>query len=78
MSTPHNPQTDGLTGRANKTLEEMLTHFVNPTRNDWDEHLDAAEFACNNAWHESIRTIPFTLNSGQQPYTPISISDWNL
>ena len=35
--------------------------------------MDAAEFACNNAWHESIRTTPFWLNSGQQPYTPISM-----
>ena len=63
----------GKRNRANRTLEEMLRHFVNPTRNDWDEHLDAAEFACNNAWHESIRTTPFLLNSGQQPYTPASM-----
>ena len=49
MSTPYHPQTDGQTERANRTLEEMLRHFVNPTRNDWDEHLDAAEFACNAA-----------------------------
>ena len=73
MSTPYHPQTDGQTERANRTLEEMLRHFVNPTRNDWDEHLDAAEFACNNAWHESIRSTPFLLNTGQQPYTPASI-----
>ena len=73
MSTPYHPQTDGQTERANRTLEEMLRHFVNPTRNDWDEHLDGAEFACNNAWHESIRSTPFLLNSGQQPYTPLSM-----
>ena len=73
MSTPYHPQTDGQTERANRTLEEMLRHFVNPTRNDWDEHLDGAEFACNNAWHESIRSTPFLLNSGQQPYTPSSM-----
>ena len=35
--------------------------------------MDAAEFACNNAWHESIRTTPFLLNSGEQPYTPMSM-----
>ena len=73
MSTPYHPQTDGQTERANRTLEEMLRHFVNPTRNDFDEHLDGAEFACNNAWHESIRSTPFLLNSGQQPYTPLSM-----
>ena len=73
MSTPYHPQTDGQTERANRTLEEMLRHFVNPTRNDRDEHLDAAEFAFNNSWHESIRTTPFLLNSGQQPYTRMSM-----
>ena len=73
MSTPYHMQTDGQTDRANKTLEEMLRHFVNPTRNDWDEHLDGAEFACNNAWHESIWSTPFLLNSGQQPYTPANM-----
>ena len=65
MSTPFHAQTDGWTERANRTLEEMLKHFVSPTRNDWDEHLGGAEFACNNAWHESLRSTPFLLNSGQ-------------
>ena len=50
----------------------MLRHFVNPTRNDWDEHLEDAEFACNNAWHASTVTTPSLLNSGQLSYTPIS------
>ncbi len=69
MSTSYHLQTDGQRDRANRTLEEMLRHFVNPTRNDSDEHLNGAEFACNNGWHESIRSTPFLLNSGQQPYT---------
>ena len=74
QSTPYHPQTDGQTEHANKTLEEMLRHFVNPTRNDWDGHLDAAEFACNKVWHESIRTRHlYLLNSGRHPYTPISM-----
>lgn len=73
MSTSHHPQTDGQTERASRTREEMLRHFVNPTRNVWEKHLDAAEFACNNAWHEPIRTTPFLLNSRQQPYTPMSM-----
>ena len=74
MSTPYHPQTDGQTERSNRTLEEMLMHFVNPTRNDWDDaDLDGAEIACNNMWHESIRSTPSILNYGQQPYTPASM-----
>lgn len=34
------------------TEQEMLRHFISPTQDDWDEHLDAAEFAVNNAWQE--------------------------
>ena len=46
---------------------------MNPTLNDWDEHLDAAEFAVNNAWQESIRTTPFFLNYGLRPHTPSEV-----
>ena len=38
--------------------------------NDLDKHLDAVEFAVNNAWQESIRTTPFMLNYGEQPRLP--------
>ncbi len=69
MSTSYHLQTNGQRDRANRTLEEMLRHFVNPTRNDSDEHWNGAEFACNNGWHEFKLSTPFLLNSSQQPYT---------
>jgi hypothetical protein len=51
----------------------MLRHYVNPTQDNWDECLDAAEFAINNAFQESIRTTPFFLNYGQNPLTPVML-----
>jgi transposase InsO family protein len=36
MSTAFHPQTDGQTERANRTLEEMLRHYVGPSQDDWD------------------------------------------
>ena len=72
MSTAYHPSTDGQIERTNRTLEEMLRHFVNPVHDDWDEHLDAAEFTINNSWQESIRNTPFFLNSDQHPLTPAS------
>ena len=45
----------------------MLWHFVSPIQDDWNEHLDAAEFAVNNSWHESVRNTSVMLNAGQTP-----------
>ena len=73
MSTAYHPASDGQTERTNRTLEDMLRHYVSPVQDDWDEHLDAAEFAINNCWHESVRNTPFMLNSGQHPLTPASV-----
>lgn len=65
MSTACHPANDGQTERTNRTLDEKKRHFVSPTQDDWDEHLDAAEFAINNAWQESVQNTRFMLNSGQ-------------
>ena len=70
MSTAFHPQTDGQTERVNRVLEDMLRHYVSPVQDDWDELLDCAEFAVNNAWQESIKNTPFFLNFGQHPRTP--------
>ena len=74
LSTAFHPQTDGQTERTNRILEDMLRYYVNPMLNDWDEYLDAVEFAVNNAWQESIKTTPLLLNYGQRPLTPTDIA----
>lgn len=55
MSTAFHLETDERTERSNRTLEQMLRNWVNYKQNDWDEHLSAAEFACNNAKQASIQ-----------------------
>jgi transposase InsO family protein len=74
MSTAFHPQTDGLTERSNRVLEDYLRHYISPSQNDWDEWLPQAEFSVNNAWQESIKNTPFMLNFGQQPRTPLNQS----
>jgi hypothetical protein len=73
MSTAFHPETDGQTERATRTLIDMLRHYVSPVHDDWDEHQIAAEFTANNAWQESIRMLPFMMNSGQNPLTPATL-----
>jgi hypothetical protein len=77
MSTAFHPQTDGQTERVNRVLEDMLRHYVSLVQDDWDELLDCAEFAVNNAWQESIKNTHFFLNFGQHPRTPIGRSAEN-
>jgi hypothetical protein len=77
MSTAYHPQTDGQTERMNRVLEDMLRNYVDPTHNDWDEHLAGAEFAVNNAYHAGIASTPFFLNNGEHPPTPLSLSIQN-
>jgi hypothetical protein len=72
MSTAYHPQSDGQTERMNRTLEDMLRHYVNPTQDDWDECLGLAEFAINNAWQASIKCSPFYANYGFHPFTPFT------
>ena len=43
---------------------------MSPLHNDWDEYLDALEFAFNNSWHQSIQTSPFKLIYGVHPKSP--------
>ena len=73
MSTSYHPQTDGQTERMNGVLEDMLRHWVSPKQDNWDELLDCAEFAVNNAYNLSVKSTPFRLNYGQDPLTPLSL-----
>ncbi|NCU37062.1 hypothetical protein EOM75_13760, partial [Candidatus Falkowbacteria bacterium] len=72
MSTSFHPETDGLTERQNRVLEEMLRHYVSPVQDDWHEYLACAEFAVNNSWCESTGNTPFYLNYGQHPLSPVT------
>jgi hypothetical protein len=79
MSTAFHPQTDGQTERANRTLEEMLRHYVNPSQDDWDLKLPCAEFAVNNAVKAATGYSPFYLNYGRHPRGPsTAVVDTNL
>uniref|UniRef100_A0A383WFN5 Reverse transcriptase n=1 Tax=Tetradesmus obliquus TaxID=3088 RepID=A0A383WFN5_TETOB len=74
FSTAFHPQTDGQSERANRTLEEVLRHFVNPRQDNWDEHLALAEFAINDSVNPSTGYTPFYLAYGQEVQHPIDIA----
>lgn len=71
MSTSFHPQTDGQTERMNRTLEDILRHYISYQHTDWDEHLTAAEIAINNSVAQSTGMSPFYMNFGKHPYFPL-------
>ena len=52
----------------------MLRHFVSPIIANSDELSVHAQFAINNAWQDSVQNIPYCLNHGRNPRTPLSTS----
>jgi len=79
MSTAFHPETDGQTERTNRTLEEMLRHYVSPSQDDWDLKLPCAEFAVNNSAKASTGFSPFYLNYGRHPRGPATaVMDTNI
>ena len=70
FSSSMHPQTDGQTERTNRTLEEVLRHYVNFEMNNWDHLLSFVELAYNAAFHQSIKMSPFECDLGYLP--PIS------
>ena len=46
-TTPYHPQMDGLIGRYNQNLKNMLYKFVSQTGSDWDQWLPYLLFACH-------------------------------
>jgi hypothetical protein len=67
LSTAYHPQTDGITERLNRTLEQNLRAYVSAHHRDWDLQLDALEMAYNSAKQASTGFSPFFLCYGEHP-----------
>ena len=75
MSTANHPQTDGMTERVNRIVEDTLRAFVNHRQSNWDELLPICQFSINNSFSASTGETPFYLTSGQHPITPSALVD---
>ncbi|OXA41146.1 Pol polyprotein [Folsomia candida] len=71
FTNPQSPNINGLTERFNKTLAEMISHYI-PNRNftTWDQNLAAVCFAHNTSIQKSIQEKPYYLFWGQEPKLP--------
>ena len=72
-STPYHPQTQGIVERFNRTLLDMISTTVGPTK-DWDLILPFLQFAYNSSIHETTGQSPYYMNYGRDPTTPCDLS----
>ena len=72
-SSAYHAQTDGQTGRTNRTLESILRPYCTYEQDNWDELLPLAEFAFNNAPSATTGTSPFFANYGRHPQVPTTL-----
>ncbi|MBW0530784.1 hypothetical protein O181_070499 [Austropuccinia psidii MF-1] len=67
LSTAFHPETDGQTERVNQILEQYLSMYVSYHQDEWHTLLPLAEFAYNNAEHQSTKQSPFFTIYGRNP-----------
>jgi hypothetical protein len=60
-STAHHPQTDGQSEIMVKQLKRYLRSYLQEHRDEWDQHLTAAEIAINNSVQASTGYTPFVM-----------------
>ena len=78
MTTAYHPQSDGQSEREIKTLQKVLTSYVNTRRDDWDLHLPLVEFAINSTPSVATGRSPFKILYGVDANKPIDIALANL
>ena len=67
FSTANHPQTDGLTERVHRTIEQILRSAVHHRQTNWEEMLPMCEFAYNDMIQASTCETPFFMNNGHHP-----------
>lgn len=72
-STPHHPNTDGLTERYNQTLVLTLKKVLADNPLDWDEWCEFAAATYRFSVQKAIGDSPFFIMTGQDPTLPLDL-----
>ena len=67
FSTANHPQTDGLTEKVHRTIEQILRSVVHHRQTNWEDMLPLCEFAYNDMIQASTCETPFFMNNGLHP-----------
>jgi hypothetical protein len=67
MSTAYHPQTDGVSERTNKTVDQVLRYFVDQHQTGWVNALPRVRFNMMSTVNASTGYTPFHLHLGRTP-----------
>ncbi|KII74227.1 Retrovirus-related Pol polyprotein [Thelohanellus kitauei] len=70
-TTPYHPMGNGGVERANRSIKEVLRHYVSNQQNDWDDQLPLALLALRAFPHTSTKYSPALLTHGAELNLPI-------
>ena len=70
FTTSYRPQTDGLVERYNGTLAQCISMYVDANKKNWDEHLNAIQFAYRTAPSDVLGESPFFMMYGRDAALP--------
>ena len=72
-TTAFRPQSDGLVERLIRSLEDILSKYINKNQRDWDEQLPWALMAYRSSEHETTRFSPCMLMLGREVTLPVDL-----
>ena len=72
-TTPYHPQSDGMVERQNRTIQQMLSAYVNERRDDWSDHLDLIMMAYRSSVHQSTQCTPNLIMFGREVNLPLTV-----
>jgi len=72
-TAPYRAQSNGAVERANRTLLNMLSAFVNIRADDWDEHIPFLAMAYRSSVHSSTGCTPYAMLHGREVTLPVDL-----
>ena len=72
-TTLYHPQSDGMVEIFNRTLERLLSAFVNAEHTDWDERLPYVMMAYQASVNETTSYTPNMIMLGSDVTVPLDI-----
>ena len=74
-TTAYHPESDGFVERFNRTLENMLSMYVEDNQTDWDLHLQSVMLAYRSTVQDTTGYTPHFLMTGREINLPIDACD---